>query len=94
MIGYLLWIRLKGFFTELRNPWKIVLHLVLLLTVYAYGRLFESTVVHPQDAPYPRILTAWSVRFVPVNVRTCTAFVLISSTVTSLGKASGILMAD
>ena len=44
MIGYLLWIRLKGFFTELRNPWKIVLHLVLLLTVYAYGRLFANII--------------------------------------------------
>ncbi len=44
MIGYLLWIRMKGFFTGLRNPWKIVLHLVLLLTVYAYGRLFAHVI--------------------------------------------------
>ena len=40
MIGYLLLYKTKFYFRELKNPWKILLTLVLLFTAWLYGRTY------------------------------------------------------
>ena len=42
MIEYFIMMRMKRFFLGFRNPWRIVLHLVFLLTSWGYGRLFAE----------------------------------------------------
>jgi hypothetical protein len=42
MIGYYIIMRMKRFFLGFKNPWKIVLHLIFLLTAWGYGRLFAE----------------------------------------------------
>lgn len=50
MITYFLFIKLKGFFRSLRNPWKILSHIIFILIAWFYAKITSSVINHDIDS--------------------------------------------